>query len=222
MNFYQIIYQFIFDILLGIASLLFLYYNISKILEFGHNYGSKIHIDVLSQEVEWLMGFPAGLKTNKNLNHFLGSLSLKIIYIWNYFTTFATPYEAILIRLVAISGILGFSIEMALISDFIQLITLHMYLLVNKQLNLPDRIDAAAESDLVCWGLLHDSAGQEAREREGEVQLERLGDFDNHQFVFDDDDSNDFAVLPVVPVDQLLSAFGARIVVVKSKQSKPS
>ena len=69
--------------ILGVVSLLFLYYNIASILHFGHIYGSKIHIEVLSQEVEWLMGFPAGLKTNKNMNLFLGGLSLRIIEFWN-------------------------------------------------------------------------------------------------------------------------------------------
>ena len=64
------------------------------------------------------------------MNHFLGGLSLKIIEFWNGFTTFATPYEPILVRLVAISGLFGLTIEMAIISDFIELITLHMYELI--------------------------------------------------------------------------------------------
>jgi hypothetical protein len=61
-----------FDTILGVVSLLFLYFNVSTLLDFIHKYGSTIHIEVLSKEIEWLMGFPAGLKTNKPLNSVLG------------------------------------------------------------------------------------------------------------------------------------------------------
>lgn len=60
------------DTLLGILSLLFLYFNVQWLLDFIHKYGSTIHIAVLSEEVEWLMGFPAGLKTNRPLNLVMG------------------------------------------------------------------------------------------------------------------------------------------------------
>ena len=60
------------DTLFGLFSLFILYYNVTWLREFIHKYGSSIHIEVLSKEIEWLMGFPAGLKTNKPLNSVLG------------------------------------------------------------------------------------------------------------------------------------------------------
>ena len=64
------------DTLLGVISLLFLYFNVQTLLVFIHKYSNTIHIEVLSEEVEWLMGFPAGLKTNKPLNLVMGHLIL--------------------------------------------------------------------------------------------------------------------------------------------------
>ena len=64
------------DTILGVLSMLFLYFNVSQLLSFVHHYGSAIHIEVLSKEIEWLMGFPVGLKTNRPLNYVLGQFFL--------------------------------------------------------------------------------------------------------------------------------------------------
>ena len=39
-------------------------------------------IDLLKETVVWLMGWPAGLKLNNNLDNFLGELFLWLIYMW--------------------------------------------------------------------------------------------------------------------------------------------
>lgn len=73
------------------------------------------------------MGFPAGLKTNTNLNKALGKLILNVILFWNEFTTIITPYEPYLLRVMFIFCLFGFTLETALASDIINLFTIHVY-----------------------------------------------------------------------------------------------
>lgn len=117
----------IMDTLFGLFSLFILYYNVSWLREFIHKYGSSIHIEVLSKEIEWLMGFPAGLKTNKPLNSVLGQMILYIFVFWNEITTFVTPYETYLLRMMLIFGLFGITFEIALAIDVISLCTIHVY-----------------------------------------------------------------------------------------------
>lgn len=81
------------DILIGIVFLLLFSLFISDTLLLAHWLGSVIHIDFLKQEVEWLMGLPAGFKPNENLDNIIGQSILLTIYYWNYVTTFLTGFE---------------------------------------------------------------------------------------------------------------------------------
>lgn len=118
---------FLSDMLLGALSLLLLYYNVTQLREFLHKYGSSIHIEVLSREVEWLMGFPAGLKTNKPLNIVFGQMIMYIIICWDHITTFLTPYENMMLRTIIVFGLFGLTFELALAIDIISLCTIHVY-----------------------------------------------------------------------------------------------
>ena len=115
------------DSLLGFISILYMYNNVQNILHFVHKYGETVHIDFLEQEIEWLMGFPLGLKTNKNLSKVLGKILCFIIYIWNYYTTMATPFEALFVQIMCLLGVSGFSLVVSLNIDVISLLTLHIY-----------------------------------------------------------------------------------------------
>jgi phosphatidylinositol glycan class Q protein len=115
------------DTLLGVISLLFVYFNVQRLLGFIHKYGSTIHIAVLSEEVEWLMGFPAGLKTNKPLNSVMGQAILQIMLLWNHITTFVTPYEPYLVQVMLGFCLFGVTFQVALASDLINICTIHVY-----------------------------------------------------------------------------------------------
>ncbi|KAL4499832.1 hypothetical protein ABPG72_015181 [Tetrahymena utriculariae] len=117
------------DTILGLFSILFIAFNVTKILGFIHQYFSGIHIDALSKEVEWLMSDPAGLKTNKNLNKIMGFLISNLFIFWNNFTTFATPFEPYLMRLIAFFGFFGISFELCIVNDIINILTLHVYII---------------------------------------------------------------------------------------------
>lgn len=115
------------DTLAGFVSILFMYNNLQSLLQFVHKYGETVHLHFLKQEIEWLMGFPLGLKTNKNLSNMLGKILYFIIYLWNYYTTLATPFEHLLIIMSCVLGILGFSLVLGFTADLLQLLTLHVY-----------------------------------------------------------------------------------------------
>jgi hypothetical protein len=72
------------------------------------------------------MGDPAGLKTNKSLNKIMGFLISKLFILWNYFTTFGTPFEPYLVTFMAFFGFFGISFVFCIINDLINVLTLHM------------------------------------------------------------------------------------------------
>ena len=73
------------------------------------------------------MGDPAGLKTNKHLNKIMGFLVSKLFILWNYFTTFATPFEPYLVTFMGFFGFFGISFVFCIINDIINILTLHMF-----------------------------------------------------------------------------------------------
>lgn len=82
---------------------------------------------MLKMAIVWLMGWPAGLKLNSNLDHFLGKLFLQLIYIW---TGFIFPMRSIFvvsIRFIAQSGLLGATMITAMFADMLTLSTIHLY-----------------------------------------------------------------------------------------------
>lgn len=89
----------------------------------------------MQQEVEWLMGFPLGLKTNDNLNHILGQSIIHIIFIWENITTYFNSIERYIIQSFAYFNLLGLSISLVLVSDFLDFLNMHLkflYLVLSK------------------------------------------------------------------------------------------
>jgi len=100
-----------------------------EILEILHYFGRGLHIEVLERQVKWLMGLPAGMKPNPNLDNFLGHLMLDIIGLWNYVTTELSQLEPYLIKYFAVSGVLGINILLALCHDVLFFCSIHIFIL---------------------------------------------------------------------------------------------
>ncbi len=64
----------------------------------------------------WMMGLPAGMKLNAQLNHTLGSLVLAGIERWDALTTVLTPLEPLILYAVSFVGLFGASFLIALAS----------------------------------------------------------------------------------------------------------
>ena len=75
------------------------------------------------------MGLPGGFKPNPNLAEFIGCAILDLIYIWNYMTTAFIQIQTLIIRSLAFSGIIGCSIQIALIHDVLFVCSSHIFVL---------------------------------------------------------------------------------------------
>jgi phosphatidylinositol glycan class Q protein len=75
------------------------------------------------------MGLPGGFKPNPNLSEFIGNAILDLIYIWNYMTTAFIQVQNIIIRNCAFFGMIGQTIQIALIHDALFLCSSHIFIL---------------------------------------------------------------------------------------------
>lgn len=83
----------------------------------------------IQQHIHWLMGWPAGLKLNDNLDKMLGSLSLAGIDWWTDVLRFMSPlFPIVFASVVAVSFIGGLSCLIAFLSDLLNLVNAHFLL----------------------------------------------------------------------------------------------
>lgn len=67
--------------------------------------------DLLPKAIQWLMGYPAGLKLNSNLSKFVGELYLWLLGLWvELFNLHIEQHLPILVKVVGISGVMGFRV----------------------------------------------------------------------------------------------------------------
>nr|XP_054762516.1 phosphatidylinositol N-acetylglucosaminyltransferase subunit Q-like [Lytechinus pictus] len=81
----------------------------------------------LQHLLHWLMGAPAGLKLNTFLAHFLGNFFLYHVYLWIGYLSVLLPIMTSLLWCIAGAGILGLSVQLALFSDLLSVLTFHIY-----------------------------------------------------------------------------------------------
>lgn len=117
------------DSILGVACL-YLISNLASSEDISALILSKTQDTVtsLSGILNWIMGAPAGLKLNYQLNLFLGSFFKYNIYVWTtYLSVVLKPILSSFLRCCLMSGILGFSLQLSLLQDIISLVTVHIY-----------------------------------------------------------------------------------------------
>lgn len=117
----------IIDTIIGILIMILISNNVSYILGLSHTYFKGIHIEQLNQDLEWMMGFPAGFKTYRQLNYVIGFTISQLIYFWNIFTTILTPFEPLFLQVTSVFGFFGFSFVVCLVNDLINIFTIHIY-----------------------------------------------------------------------------------------------
>ena len=85
-------------------------------------------ISGLKNMITWLMGWPAGLKLNGELAEFLGALFLWVIECWDQaVTTVIAPHLPTMLYVIGFSSFAGASLPLAILSDLLSLLTLHIY-----------------------------------------------------------------------------------------------
>ncbi|KAI8929435.1 N-acetylglucosaminyl transferase component-domain-containing protein [Entophlyctis helioformis] len=85
-------------------------------------------IQFIDSMVTWLMGWPAGLKLNGELNSFLGELFGWLIVSWSDIFSATAVYLPDILFVIGQSGMLGATMTLSMLSDLLMLATLHLQL----------------------------------------------------------------------------------------------
>ncbi|GAB0132098.1 hypothetical protein EsDP_00000543 [Epichloe bromicola] len=84
-------------------------------------------VEALETSIKWLMGWPAGLKLNSELADFLGNLFLWVIDYWSSCVGTLHPILPKVVWFIGITSFAGASMPVALCSDLLSALTLHIY-----------------------------------------------------------------------------------------------
>lgn len=77
------------------------------------------------QLVQWLMGYPGGLKLNSPLDHFLGTRFLTILHFWEYFyLDFIAHHLTSITSLIFLLAPFGVTFSLAALHDFLKFLNL--------------------------------------------------------------------------------------------------
>jgi len=126
-RFYNSLWLVANDIIIGIAIGIFIMENASFVAAQVDRVLVNWAINGLQRTIVWLMGWPAGLKLNTELATFLGDLFLWVIDYWaEYMATFR-PHLPGLIYLIGYTSFAGATMPIALFSDLISILTVHVH-----------------------------------------------------------------------------------------------
>ncbi|KAJ1668052.1 pig-Q [Coemansia sp. RSA 1646] len=127
-SFWNSVWVIALDIMLGcvLGALLIMHSHAASDLIVSRQ---KRHtITSLEETIGWLRGWPAGLKLNNGLDGFLAELFLWLIHFWTVIFQPITRYLRAVVLLAGWSGFVGgCSMQFAILSDTLTLITLHTY-----------------------------------------------------------------------------------------------
>lgn len=115
------------DIIIGIALGSYILENADSVALLIESAVDVYSIEGLQRMILWLMDWPAGLKLNNELAKFLGDLFLWVIDYWNGCMIQLRPALPTVISLIGLSSFAGASLPIALFSDLVSLLTMHIY-----------------------------------------------------------------------------------------------
>ncbi|KAI9052493.1 hypothetical protein LZ554_003837 [Drepanopeziza brunnea f. sp. 'monogermtubi'] len=126
-RFYNTLWLVANDVIIGIAMGSFLIDNKDWIAELIGGILKDYSIEALQTTLAWLMDYPAGLKLNNELAAFLGDLFLWVIDHWSSCIEALNPLLPHAIWFIGFSSFAGASMPIALFSDLLSVLTLHIY-----------------------------------------------------------------------------------------------
>jgi phosphatidylinositol glycan class Q protein len=116
------------DVIIGIALGSYIIENAQPASDLLSRSVRYYTVDGLTRMIRWLMSYPGGLKLNNELAAFLGDLFLWVIEYWSTTTTLViVPYLPALVYFIGFSSFAGASMPIAIFSDLLSLLTLHIY-----------------------------------------------------------------------------------------------
>ncbi|KAK6592580.1 N-acetylglucosaminyl transferase component [Botrytis cinerea] len=126
-RFYNSLWLVANDVIIGIALGSYIIDNSAWVAETISDILSTYSIAALQRTINWLMDWPAGLKLNTELAAFLGDLFLWVIEHWSSCIEALHPILPHVIWVVGFSSFAGASMPIALFSDLLTILTLHIY-----------------------------------------------------------------------------------------------
>ncbi|TVY60875.1 N-acetylglucosaminyl-phosphatidylinositol biosynthetic protein gpi1, partial [Lachnellula suecica] len=126
-RFYNSLWLVANDVIIGIALGSYIIDNSAWVAETISEILSLYSIAALRRTIAWLMDWPAGLKLNTELAAFLGDLFLWVIDHWSNCIEALRPVLPHLIWFIGFSSFAGASMPIALFSDMLSILTLHIY-----------------------------------------------------------------------------------------------
>lgn len=126
-RFYNSLWLVANDVIIGIAIGSYIIDNASWVAEQISLLLRLYTVEALHSSIEWLMGWPAGLKLNKELALFLGDLFLWVIEYWSSCIATLQPLLPHIIWFIGFSSFAGASMPIAMFSDLVSILTVHIY-----------------------------------------------------------------------------------------------
>ncbi|KAI0506405.1 n-acetylglucosaminyl transferase component GPI1 [Xylaria bambusicola] len=126
-RFYNSLWLVANDVIIGIALGSYIIENGDWVADTINMIIDKYSIAALQTSISWLMGWPAGLKLNSELALFLGDLFLWVIDYWSSCAQTLKPLLPQIIWFIGFSSFAGASMPIALFSDLLSALTLHIY-----------------------------------------------------------------------------------------------
>lgn len=127
-RFYNSLWLVANDVIIGIAIGSFINENADATAHFIVDMLNRYTITGLRDTIRWLMSYPGGLKLNTELAAFLGDLFLWVIEYWSVSSRLLIlPYLPTMVYFIGFSSFAGASMPIAIISDLLSLMTIHIY-----------------------------------------------------------------------------------------------
>jgi len=125
-NFYNMFLAITIDTLLGIVVTLLITTYVDQVV-YVINAGTQFFSEkVVVNAIKWLMGWPAGLKLNDNVDRFMGQLFLFYSAKWQEMLHVLPVSYHTFVFLACSTGVLGLSMMLSIISDILFICTLHI------------------------------------------------------------------------------------------------
>ena len=127
-RFYNSLWLVANDVIIGIALGSFTNDNAQATSDFIAKGLNEYTINGLKRMIRWLMSYPGGLKLNTELAAFLGDLFLWVIEYWSAtIIRIVIPHLPTIVYFIGFSSFAGASMPIAVCSDLISLLTIHIY-----------------------------------------------------------------------------------------------
>ena len=127
-RFYNSLWLVANDVIIGIALGSFINDNAKATAQFMLNVLDAYTVEGLKSIIRWLMSYPGGLKLNTELAAFLGDLFLWVIEYWSAtLIRLVVPHLSTIVYLIGFTSFAGASMPIAIFSDLISLLTVHIY-----------------------------------------------------------------------------------------------